>query len=544
MTPKILKTTISRKPYRNLSDGQKRRISNEIRAHLHYLRNRTAAPANVDTVQDISSSVHNLNIQNLQDMPSTSSFSIPSRDDTARNSADTVIEQSFRDRLASCFVDINITHSQGNKLLSLLRTHSCLRDLPRDIRTLIGTPRGRAITSVVSSGLYIHFDVESKIVQYLLKSAKTIPDRLQLDFHVDGCTLDRASTIQLWPIQIRIVNIKNSRPIIVGIYKGEHKPEDPVAYLEQFVADINSIMSNGGIVLEGRTIPIVLRCFIADAPARALILNHKAHTSWQPCSKCKVRGKRVENRMVFPGVEHELRTDDDYAQILDKEHHKEGHSPLASLHMKMVSQVPFDYMHLVLQGVTKKVISALICGTYSRAVKLSSRHIRKINERMKLMYEYCPSDFVRRPRPLTLFTKFKATELRQFLLYTGPVVMYELLNNEALYTHFLLLHSAIRILTSAALVKTYSQFARIALKQFVNSCEFHYGPTFPSYNVHGLLHLADDVDKYGVLDSYSAFAYENNMMFFRTKYRKPEKPLSQLAKRITEDERHGTSEKK
>ena len=33
-------------------------------------------------------------------------------------------------------------------------------------------------------------------------------------------------------------------------------------------------------------------------------------------------------------------------------------------------------------------------------------------------------------------------------------------------------------------------------------------------NIHNLSHLIDDVTRYGTLDSYAAWPYENNMEFF------------------------------
>lgn len=62
---------------------------------------------------------------------------------------------------------------------------------------------------------------------------------------------------------------------------------------------------------------------------------------------------------------------------------------------------------------------------------------------------FCPSDFARHPRLLDTYAKYKATEFRQFLLYTGPIVTYGILQDQV-YKHFLFLHVAIRILVSIA----------------------------------------------------------------------------------------------
>lgn len=267
-----------------------------------------------------------------------------------------------------------------------------------------------------------------------------------------------------------------------------------------------------------------MRSFIADAPARAFILNHYSHVSRQPCSKCKVSGVYTNGRIVFSEINHALRTDKEYIRCLDKDHHKDGKSPLSLLPMDMVSQVPFEYMHLVCLGVVKKLMSAWIHGKYSLLSKLPARSISIICERLNNLRIYCPSDFARRLRSLAVFLKYKATKCRQFLLYTGSVIMYDILD-EQLYKHFLFLHAAIRVLVSKSPSRQHLRFAELALQKFVLHCEILYGPTFHTYNVQGLLHLIDDVKRFGSLDLFSAFCYENNMAIFRKYCRKPNQPL-------------------
>lgn len=62
-----------------------------------------------------------------------------------------------------------------------------------------------------------------------------------------------------------------------------------------------------------------------------------------------------------------------------------------------------------------------------------------------------------------------------------------------------------------------------------------YGSTFLSYNIHGILHLVEDVLRFGPLDSYSAFPYES-MVYFRKMCRKPHISLWQIAARRAEQE--------
>lgn len=55
-----------------------------------------------------------------------------------------------------------------------------------------------------------------------------------------------------------------------------------------------------------------------------------------------------------------------------------------------------------------------------------------------------------------------------------------------------------------------------------------------SYNLHGLLHLANDVKLLGKLDSFSAFDFENYVSEFRKFVRKPHLPLQQFVRRLHE----------
>lgn len=128
--------------------------------------------------------------------------------------------------------------------------------------------------------------------------------------------------------------------------------------------------------------------------------------------------------------------------------------------------------------------------------------------------------------------QWKATEYRQILLYTGPVVFQGILQND-LYDHFLVLRVAIRILCNKNLCKDYLNYAEKLLNHYIKSFQISYGEYNVSHNVHGLIHLCDDVRIHGTLDLFSAFKFEN---FFTRKraIRKADKPLQQLHRRYVE----------
>jgi len=84
---------------------------------------------------------------------------------------------------------------------------------------------------------------------------------------------------------------------------------------------------------------------------------------------------------------------------------------------------------------------------------------------------------------------------------------------------------------------------------FIQSFQTIYGKENVTFNVHALLHIAKDVKKYGPLDKFSAFCFESYLCSIKKLIRKGDKPLQQIARRLTEyellrDDIHKTETKK
>lgn len=446
------------------------------------------------------------------------------------------VENIGKNLLRNTFLQANLTHTQGNLVLKTLRQFPFNHDyLPKDQRTLLRTPTIIASTLVqpIAGGEYLHIGFRSTLLKKLESlPPNTLPEIIEIDFSTDGAQLHHSGGYQFWPIQYRIFNIKDTRPVIAGIFKGKQKPTNAFDFFETFIAEIMDIRAEHGIVIHNTRIPVHIRCFIADAPARAFALNHYGHMSTNPCSKCKIEGQRCDttNRMVYLGINYTLRTDENYANMIDEDHHK-GRSALEPL-LGLVSQVPFDSMHLVYLGIVKKILSAQIEGKF-RHRRLNNRKLEILDGRMTGLEKYCPSEFNRRPQKLTAFKQFKATEYRQFLLYSAPAVTHNVLEEHE-YEHLLLLHCIIRILQFQNITDDYYTFCQSGIECFVSMCEQLYGQQFCSYNVHALLHIVADVKRLGTLDSYSSFCYENNLREFKKYIRKPHLPLQQYYKRLCE----------
>jgi len=174
------------------------------------------------------------------------------------------------------------------------------------------------------------------------------------------------------------------------------------------------------------------------------------------------------------------------------------------------------------------------CGP--RHCRLSCGQISAISDHLLSFTGKLPSEFVRQPRSLSELERWKATEYRQFLLYTGPIVLRKVLS-EHVYETFLCLSVAISILLdeSENRRREYLGYARELLNTFVRKSLSDFGDIFVVYNVHNLLHIADDVEHFDCsLNALSAFPFENHLQALKRIIRCGRNPLSQVWRRVYE----------
>ncbi len=141
--------------------------------------------------------------------------------------------------------------------------------------------------------------------------------------------------------------------------------------------------------------------------------------------------------------------------------------------------------------------------------------------------------FARKPRGLEDIDRWKATELRQFALYTGKIVLKGIISKQ-LYEHFLVFSVALSILVCPRLTEQYSHNAEEMLVYFVGQGRRLYGDEFHVYNVHSLVHLTSDAKLYGSLDECSAFSFENYLHQMKRLVCSGRNPLSQIVRRLGE----------
>ena len=189
------------------------------------------------------------------------------------------------------------------------------------------------------------------------------------------------------------------------------------------------------------------------------------------------------------------------------------------------------YASYLFGRVMKRIILFWMKGPFR--CRLGGQMKATISEVLVSMKRYIPNEFTRKPRTLGEVDRWKATELRLFLLYTGPVALKDKIAKE-LYDNFMLLSVAIHILASPTLHMEFSDYAHSLLVLFVEHFSNLYGPDTLTYNVHCVVHLAQDVKKHGHLDLFSAFPFESFLGHLKKLVRKPNFVLEQVIRRLIE----------
>lgn len=448
-------------------------------------------------------------------------------EDECQNDDIESVQIPLTDSLCDWAVHFRVSLVALTALLAILRVHH--PSLPKDARTLLNTTTSYSIQAV-AGGTYHYIGILKAFAKSMEQVWGHIPNmhEFKLQLHVDGLPLFKSSPVQFWPI-LGLLQGVVKKPVIIALFCGNSKPNCLVQYLKDLISELKALSQ--GFVFKGKQCFLKVTSVICDAPARAFIKGTKSHTGYSGCDKCVQAGAYVKHRMTFPEVSSPLRTDQSFKMMCDEDHHVTK-SPLMDAGIGMVSCFPHDYMHLVCLGVVRRLLDLWTASGPLRC-RLSSHQMELISSELVSLRNVIPMDFARKPRALSERLRWKATELRQFLLYTGPVVLQNVLS-AAVYNNFMLLSVSIFILASPSLSTHLNDFAHTLLVSFVTHFGELYGPEFVTYNVHGLIHLSEDVRRHGNLDLISGFPFEDYLGKMKKMIRTPHHPLAQVIRRVSE----------
>ena len=454
---------------------------------------------------------------------------------TVTGSGSTSTGRSLVGDLAAFAVKWKLSRDACNELFSVLKTHG-IKGLPTDCRCAKNSLRRVSEVRGMDGGSYYHFGVRSEVTRNLSLLTLNAGEEIQLQFNVDGLPMYRSSPVDLWPILCRVVvGDKHSKVFPVAIFCGKSKPKSVHEFMCEFVQEVADL-TGSGLEVNGTLLRVSIHSFICDAPARQYLKRIIAHSGFYSCERCVIRG---ESGPKFIETACTLRDDASFRSRLYDYHQKEGNpSPLVELPIDMIADFPLDYMHLVLLGVVRRMLR-LWLGTSDFKVTSFSSNFRlcgkvndnKIKERVSACADNITTEFQRRPRQMDENKYFKAHEYRTLMCYTIPFIFKGVFNNDKVYSHFLLLVVSFRVMLGKKPTPSAVQYVRDLLKKFVVEMHELYGTVHMTYSVHGLLHIADDYERYGVLDTISAFPFESYMQTLKGYVSRPGQELQQIVKR-------------
>ncbi|XP_064460397.1 uncharacterized protein LOC135370543 [Ornithodoros turicata] len=343
---------------------------------------------------------------------------------------------------------------------------------------------------------------------------------LTLTVNTDGSPLFESSKTSVWPVQFVINELpprkRFSNCTLAGLWCSKSHPDMSV-FLSEFVTEVNSmepvLWEEDGCKPSSRSFVL---CCAVDAPARAAVLNMKQHNGYSSCTWCLITCSYVDNCVRYISSQPvEQRTsellvrDGELSLELDTDiNGVKGPTPMMYLPgFDLVRGCSVEYMHSVLLGVARQLNDHLFGSSHSveRYYIGSRAHMSKING--LLLWIKPPHCITRLPRSLTDRVHWKASELRNWLLYYSLPCTVDILPREY-WRHLAKLSEAVHILLREEIAEEDISHADEHLDTFVRRCVPLYGKSFMTFNVHALLHFAESVRFLGPLWAHSAFVFE------------------------------------
>lgn len=310
------------------------------------------------------------------------------------------------------------------------------------------------------------------------------------------------------------MNLKNL--LLAGIWLGPVKPDMSII-LKPILERIHGLYQEGITIqtpIGRKCLRAKLLCCVFDLPARAMALNLIQWNGHYGCTYCEDEGTQKSHvRLYLPDDEHNSRSEKDILKYAEKASITspvfgvKGSSVL-SPYLNIVKDTVVDYMHAVLEGVTKTLLLKFwFNGKYKDYRFYLHKEVKHIDEILLVIRP--PHEFRRSPRSLEKTIKYwKASELRAWLLFYCIPILLEFLHVDYVH-HLYLLVKAMHILLSPHIYSSDLLAAERMLTVFYEKVTDLYPEELCTMNVHSLIHLTQTVKNFGPLWAYSCFGFES-----------------------------------
>ena len=312
---------------------------------------------------------------------------------------------------------------------------------------------------------------------------------------------------------------------VVGrLWLGPKKPT-MISYTEPFIKTLQELETKG-VEIKSDLDTFICKAIViagsADLPAKSIICNTMQFNGKYGCSKCPRETCKTSEKghcHVFPfKAENPCGPRRSHAGYLEDVNTAvqnniicrgiKGPSFLQCLsYYNLVEGTCIDYMHGILLGVTKLLMSLWFLPEHSSKAFSLVPFVGQIDKRLKNIKP--PNNITRLPRSIKDHLKYwKASEFRSWLLYYSLPLLKEI-QTEDYFQHYLLLVNAIFILLQDSIMPVDIDRSEKMLKHFNYLFAALYEDRYMTCNLHQLLHLPEMVWQMGPLWAYSCFPFEN-----------------------------------
>lgn len=384
----------------------------------------------------------------------------------------------------------------------------------------------------------------------------SVPEHTGLILCSDGVPLFKSSKQALWPILLAVtslppgIRMNRDNIILAGVWQGPVKP--PMDKILLPVLEKLEELKQHGIEVATpngtKTVKTCLLMGVFDLIAKAMATNFVQFNGYYGCTYCFDKGVHISRRhLYYPSERHQPRTMRHVKRCVraaeadgQARYGVKGRSVLID-HINVIQAVPVDYMHAVLEGVTKRLLECWLntkLNAHRFYLGLSTDRIDK-----KLLRIKPPQEFRRTPRSISTYKHWKASEFRAWLLYYCLPVLTDILPSDYIF-HLSLLVSAMHLLLGDCLQEEDISRASRLLEMFYTLIPELYPHEMLAYNIHCLIHLCQCVQNWGPLWGYSCFGFENMNGHLRKNIHGTRNTLPQLVHTIRMQQKLPASSKR
>lgn len=213
-----------------------------------------------------------------------------------------------------------------------------------------------------------------------------------------------------------------------------------------------------GVTYKSEHFSFTLDAVMCDAPTKAFVRSTKYFNGYHGCDRCVQFGTYIDNRMTYPEIDSDLRSDEDFRNRTDEQHHT-GVSPFESIpNLDMIKTFPHDYIHLLCLGVVKKVLVFLSSAPIPYKVSQSSLKI--LSTSLVSLRQFITSDFSRKPSFPDDIPLWKATEFRLVGLYLIIPFLFQEAVHPHLFNTLYSLYCLMQLICHKDLCKSYASYCK------------------------------------------------------------------------------------